>query len=341
MIRSVTPGDLWSLRRKPRTQVVLHTASLLVQPHQPFRFACHSFLQGNGQTYAMIVFAERGFRALVQARKRHSRPEQDIIMLATYGLQKPYLPSDYDIWFRLLERLIITAGHCAIQRLYAAVWEQHSELREICRQLSFQAYARRVILQLSGPDWDQGTTIAPMRIQSRQDNWAIHKLYGSTTPHPVQYADVYTPRDWSLPLGQRWHTHRRRAWVMGPTSNLVAYLHLLSGPLAHVFTLLIHPDERDHVTDVLRFGLTQLHDTRQVYLIVHEYQHDILKPAQSLGFQPLGDQTLMVKSTIVPARRSLLLSTFEPGLERRVTIPSIFAHTEESHSDGTPTRRTE
>lgn len=341
MIRSVAPGDLWTLRRKPRNQVVLYNTSLLVQPHQPLLFALRCILEGSGHNRAMAVFSERGLRGMVQAQGRSGRPEQDIISLATYGHNKAHLPSDYDIWFRLLERLVISAGHNSVQRLYASIWDQHVELREVFRQLGFQAYIKRVILQLSGPDWDQRTTLAPMRLQSRQDSWAIHKLYGSITPPSVQYAEVYTPRAWILSPGHHWNQRRCRAWVLGPADNLLAYLHLVSGPLAHVFLVLIHPDARDSVTDVVRFGLAQLNDTRQVYLLINEYQQELLSPAQSLGFQPIGDQTLMVKTTVIPARKSVLLPKLEPGLERQVPIPHIFAHREEAHSDVRTTPRNE
>lgn len=339
MIRSVAPGDLWTLRRKPRNQVVLYNTARLVQPQQPLWFALRCIVEGSGQDRAMAVFSERGVRGFVQVKGRRSRPEQDIIALATYGHHKSNLPSDYDIWFRLLERLIVAAGHHGVQRLYGSIWDQHLELREVFRQLGFQAYMKRVILQLSGPDWDQGTSLAPMRAQSRQDSWAIHKLYGSITPRAVQYSEVYTPRAWLLASGHGWNQTRQRAWVLGPADNLMAYLHVTSGPLAHALRVLVHPDARDTITSVLRFGLAQLNDNRNIYLLINEHQQELLTPAQSLGFQPIGDQTMMMKTTIVPVRKSLLVPKFEPGLERQVPIPGIFAHREEAHSDVRTTPR--
>lgn len=331
MIRSVAPIDLWALRRKPRSQVVLYTTSLLVQPHRPLWFALRCMLQGVGRDRAMMVFHDRGLSAVVQAQGRNGRPEQDIIYLSTHGARGRGWPSDRDIWFRLLEQLCSNAGHNYVQRLYASISSQQVELREIFRQLGFQAYAHRTILQLSGPDWDQGTTIAPMRAQSRQDRWAIHKLYGAVTPHLVQYAEACNPRDWMLPLTQQWTTQRRRAWVLGPADDLVAYVHATSGPVAHVFTLLIHPQARDVVTEVLRFGLTQVPDTRPVYLLLREFQEELLAPAQDLGFQPIGEQTMLVKSMVVPVRRSVLVPALEPGLEPRIPIPSISAPREDPH----------
>jgi hypothetical protein len=290
-------------------------------------------LQGTGRERLMMVYRDRGVSACVQARGRNGRPEQDIIYLSVQGPNGNRLPSDYDIWFRLLERLCIGAGSSYVQRLYTSVWRDQIELREIFRQLGFQIYTHSIILQLSGPDWDQGTTLSPMRAQSRRDAWAIHKLYGAVTPHLVQHVEVRTPRAWMLPLAQRWQVFRRRAWVLGPQDDVRVYLHVLSGPTAHVVTLLIHPSERDSATDVLRFGLSQLPDSLPIYLILREYQQELLAPVQNLGFQPIGEEALLVKNTVVPVRRSMLVPAFETkSLDAQVTIPSIPIPREDSNS---------
>jgi hypothetical protein len=331
MIRSVAPVDIWSLRRKPRSQVVFYTGGLLAQAHSPLWFALRCMLRGNGRDMSTVVYQDRGGGGIVQAVGRSGRPEQDIIYLGALGARASRLPSDGELWYRLLERLCVYAGENHIQRLYAAAPAQHNEVREIFRQLGFQAYAHSSILHLSGPDWDQGTTLAPMRPQARRDHWAIHKLYGATTPHLVQMAEVRNARNWALPqMPRAWRAVRRLAWVLGPDDDLTAYLRLSSGPSGHVFSLLIRPDARDAAVDVLRFGLAQLHDTRPVYLLLREYQGELLAPAEDLGFQPISEQALLVKSTVVPVRRPLLVPALEPGLEPQVPAPRISTPREDS-----------
>lgn len=330
MIRSVAPGDLWSLRRKPRNQVVLYTEGLLAQAHRPAWFALRCLLQGPGRDRSTVVYADRGGGGIIQAQGRGGRPEQDIIYMATAGTRAARLPSDYELWYRLLERLVGQAGHGHVQRYYAAAPAQHSEVREIYRQVGFQAYAHRSILHLSGPDWDQGTTLAPMRHQARRDHWAVHKLYGATTPRMVQQAEVRNARHWALPMPSAWRSVRRAAWVLGPDDDLTAHLRLVSGAAGHVFSMLIRPDARDAAVDVLRFGLAQLSDSRPVYLLLREYQGELLAPAEDLGFQPIGEQALLVKSTVVPVRRPLLATAREPGLEPQVTAPRISTPREDS-----------
>ncbi len=330
MIRSVAPGDLWSLRRKPRNQVVLYTDGLLAQAHRPAWCALHCMLQGNGRDRTTLIMQERGTSAVVQSLGRSGRPEQDVVYLGTSGTRATRLPSDYDIWFRLLEQLCAHAGHAYVQRLYAAAPCQHTEVREIFRQLGFQAYTHTTILQLSGPDWDQRTTLAPMRMQARRDHWAVHKLYGVVTPHLVQHAEVRNARHWSLSLSPHFGRQRQVAWVLGPDDNLTAYLRLTRKVSGHVFSLMVRPDMRDQVVDVLRFGLAQLSDARPVYLVLREYQADLIEPCYALGFQPIGEQALLVKSMVVAVRRPLLVPTFEPGLEPRVIAPRISAAREDT-----------
>jgi hypothetical protein len=323
MIRSVVPSDLWSLRRKPRNQMVFYTESLLAQSHRPVWFALRCLMQGNSRDRSMMVLQDHGASAIVQAMGRSGRPELDVIYLATTGVQSKPLPSDYDLWFRVLERLCFEAGRDHVQRLYVALPAHHREAHEIFRQLGFQTYTRTTLLHLSGPDWDQRTTLAPMRNQARRDHWAIHKLYGAVTPHLVQHAEVRNARHWALPLADGWMRQRRLAWVLGPDDDLLAYLGLSSGPSGHVFNMLLRPDARETAVDVLRFGLAQLADNRPVYLYLREYQQELLVPAQDLGFQPISDQTLLVKNTVIPVRRPLLVTSFDPGLEPRVMAPRI------------------
>jgi hypothetical protein len=323
MIRSVAPGDLWSLRRKPRNQLLLYTEGLLAQPHRPVWFGLRCLLAGNRRERTTLMYQDRGVSAVVQAQGRDGRPEQDIIYLASMGARTSRLPSDHDLWFRLIERLCAHAGYSHVQRLYAALPSTSNEVREIYRQLGFQAYTHTTILHLSGPDWDQGTTLAPMRMQARRDHWAIHKLYGAVTPHVVQHAEVRNARHWALPLNQPYAGRRYMAWVLGPDDDLTAYVRLVSGSVGNVLTLLVRPDAREQVVDVLRFGLAQISDSRPVYLILREYQGELIASAQALGFQPIGEQTLLVKNTVQYVRRPLLAPAFEAGLEPQITAPRI------------------
>jgi hypothetical protein len=118
--------------------------------------------------------------------------------------------------------------------------------------------------------------------------------------------------------------------VLGPDGSLTAALHLTSGPAAHILTLLIHPEVRDIVTDVLRFGLGQISDTLPIYLLLRSYQSELLTPASDLGFQPIGEQALLFKQTTVAVRRPSLIPALEPVAEPRTPMPTISSISEDA-----------
>lgn len=340
MISPATVGDLWALRRKPRSLVMLYNEPLLTRPHRWMWVALRGMAQSSFRDGATLVYRDQGMRAAIQSMRRGGRPEQDIVMLAADGDARG-LPTDADVWFRLLEALCFYAGRAGVQRFFAALSQRHEELREIFRQIGFTAYGQQTVLRLQGPDWDQGTTLAPMRPQSRSDMWAVHKLYGATTPRPVQHAEARDSRTWALPLGRLGKHPRGRGWTLGPADNLTAYLHLTSGPIAHVLTLLLRPEQRELTTDILRFGLGQISDDLPVYLLLRDYQRELLLPAEDLGFQPIGEQALLAKQTTVPVRRSVLAPVLEPGLERSSPVSTISSVGEDVRSYVRTTRHHE
>ncbi|HMO58395.1 MAG TPA: hypothetical protein PKA05_00940 [Roseiflexaceae bacterium] len=322
MIRPATLADIWTIRRKPRSLVMLYHEAMLALPHRPAWFTLRSMLEASGRDGATFVFRERGMQAIAQSEGRNGRPEHDIVMLAAYGGGQGY-PTDPDAWFRVLEVLCSATGRNGVQRFYAALSHRHDELREVFRQLGFSAYSQQMVLRLEGPDLDQGTTLAPMRPQSRRDVWAIQKLYGAVTPRTVQIAETRAARDWMLPLTRGWNRPHRRAWVVGRDDDFNAYLHLTSGPTAHVLTLLLRPEQRELTTDLLRFGLGQLPDTLPVYLLLREYQQELVLPASDLGFQPIGEQILLTRQSTVTVRRSILNPALDAQPEPNTPIATI------------------
>lgn len=324
MIRPVTLSDIWTLRKKPRSQVMLYNEAMLALPHRPFWFALRCVVEGSAHEGATFVYREGSLGAVVQSVGRRGRPEHDVTLMAAYGGGQGH-PTDPDVWFRLLETLCIEVGAARVQRIYAALSQRHEELREIFRQLGFSGYSQQSVLRLEGPDWDQGTTLAPMRRQSSRDVWAIHKLYGAVTPRAVQLAEARDARSWMLPLDHSWRRPYQSAWVLGSEDSLIAYLHRTSGPAAHVLSLLMLPEAREMTTDVLRFGLAQISDALPVYLLLRDYQQELFLPAGDLGFQPVAEQTLFCKHTTVAVRRSLLTPVLEHGPEPHpplTTVPS-------------------
>jgi hypothetical protein len=168
-----------------------------------------------------------------------------------------------------------------------------------------------------------------MRPLTRRDVWAVHRLYGATTPHSVQHAESQAPRDWALAAGNGWRRPTRRAWVVGPENELLCYLRIVSGSAAHVITPIVRPEARDSLPEYLRFGLGQITDTLPVYLMLRQYQEELRSPAGALGFHPIGEQALLVRSMTVNARGRIAVPAVEAHAEPRHPIPTISSVSED------------
>jgi hypothetical protein len=87
--------------------------------------------------------------------------------------------------------------------------------------------------------------------------------------------------------------------------------------------LLVQPGARDEVPDMLRFGMGQIADTLPIWLVLSDYQEDLLWSAQDLGFQPFSEQSLLVRHNVAFIRRPALARVLEPNHEQGSPIPTI------------------
>jgi hypothetical protein len=338
MYRLLTPPDLLTLRHKPRSLAVVHPDALLLTPHRPLVYGLRSVLSNHGR-WSSAYIRDGAVSAVLHAHAPPGRPERELVALASYGPQMRY-PSDHDIWFRLLEAHVIASGNQQVQRLYATLSLNH-DLSEIFRQSSYSCYARQTVFRLEGPDWNQGTRFAALQPQTRQDVWGVHQLYGAVTPKPVQHAEARTARDWAIPIATPWDEYKIRAWVLRHEDRVVATIRIKSSRTAHVITLLVHPDLRAEVADMLRYGMSQIADTLPMWLILREYQEELQWPAQDLGFQPFREHQLLVRHTVAFSRRPALARVLDPAREQGTPIPSIIPVSEQARHHVTPERHHE
>lgn len=315
MIRAVGPADLWALRQAPLRQQTLYTEQVLAEHHRPFWFALRSMLGEQRADRVTWISHDVDGMAVLQARGRAGRREQDVIYLASSRPHERHI-SDYERWFQLLERWTATAAAAQIERLYAALPQRHDELREIFRQAGFHVYTQQLILQWSAADGNHGTAPVAMRPQARRDPWAMQRLYGVVTPKPVQMIEARTAGSWAGAAAGL----RQRSWVLERGDALAAILQVRSGRAGHAVTLLIHPDERAQTADILRYGLAQIGMTRPIFLLLRSYQHDLLEGAEQLGFHLLGEQDVVVRTTAQTIRRPVFAPVLEHTLRARLHL---------------------
>ena len=335
----LTLPDLLPLRNKPRVFAVLHPDALLLSPLRPLFYGVRSLLSTQGR-YSSSFITDGAVSAVLHTIAPAGRPERELVALASYGPLMRY-PSDHDIWFRLLESHVIASGNQHVQRLYATLSFERDDLSEIFRQSGYGCYARHMVYRLEGPDWNQGTTFAALQPQTRHDVWGVHQLYGAVTPKPVQHAEARTARDWALPMHTPWDAYKLRAWVLRQQDRVMATIRIKSSRTAHVITLLVHPDARADVADMLRYGMSQIADTLPMWLILREYQEELQWPAQDLGFHAFREQQLLVRHTVAFSRRPALARVLDPAREQGTPIPAIIPASEQARHHVTPERHHE
>jgi hypothetical protein len=133
-----------------------------------------------------------------------------------------------------------------------------------------------------------------------------------------------------LPLQTPWDGVKRRAWVLHNAAHISAALRVRSGREAHLMHLLIDPNARELATDMLRFGISQIADTLPIWLVLRDYQEELLWSAQDLGFQPIDEQSLWVRHNVSFMRRSAFARVLEPTRESGSPVPSIVPASEQA-----------
>jgi hypothetical protein len=339
MYRILTPPDLLTLRHKPRALALLNPDAMLLSAHRPLLYGLRALLSNHGRHSSSFI-RDGAVSAVLHAHAPVSRPERELVALGSYGPLMRY-PSDHDLWFRLLEAHVIDSGNHQVQRLYATLSFESNDLSEIFRQSGYSCYARQAVFRLEGPDWNQGTRFAALQPQTRHDVWGVHQLYGSVTPKPVQHAEARTARDWALPIATPWDEYKLRAWVLRHEDRVVASIRIKSSRSAHVVTLLVHPDVRADVADMLRYGMSQIADSLPIWLILREYQEELQWPAQDLGFQPFREHHLLVRHTVAFTRRPVLARVLDPARDQGTPIPSIIPASEQARHHVKPERHHE
>lgn len=309
MIRPAVVADLWALRRRPQRRIFCYTEAMLASGYRPLAVSLRAVLGPLNDDVATLVLRNRGVRGYLQALKRAHAPEIDLVYLAGFAGADQRMPNG-DVWHALVDDIITRAGQARIERIFAAVGQRFDDVMEILRQLGFQAYAQQQLWMLPEPVLEAGSALVALRRQQRRDAWPIHQLYQRVTPRHVQQAELRRSSAWQLPRPRRRIGWRERGWVLGSDEALQTYIHVLTGPRAHVLRMLIDPAVRELSPALLRYSLSQLSEARTVFAVLRSYQSELGPALQELGFRLRGEQTLFVKHLTATARQPVRV----PGL---------------------------
>lgn len=216
-------------------------------------------------------------------------------------------------WETLIERCAAEAAERGAHNLVANVDEAGGEF-ETLRRLGFAIYARQDIWRRAGPvPGKPNLAPAVLRPQHLADAWGVQTLYANVVPRLVQ--QVESP---PKPNG--------RGYVLDVDGEIVALLDVARGPLGVWCEPFLHPEAYDRSAEVIAsfLSLAANGGERPVFFCVRSYQDWLHEPLAEAGFDPAGQQAVMVKRLAVrladvePSRVAVLESS-----RANVTSPMV------------------
>lgn len=326
MVRRFKLSDILLLKRLQDQVVCLDLQAALLWSPAPLSLAlleCLSLNQGRSATFVEDDHStERPTRGFLQAWDRADRLSCDV---AFVGPPLDGSTGTAQLWQELLEHLAAVKGESGLQRIFATVPDS-GPAPDVFRQSGFSAYARRHVLSLQELPRDIGadasTHFQPVR---ETDAASIQRLRTAIIPRAVQNAEggIDAERDATVfPLW--WRSRETREYVWKEDSGIKAHVRLVIGPEGHWLRILLGPVAEGQADTVLRDALCLLasYPPRPLYCATRGYEGGLRGTLDSLGFEPLVSELLMVKHTTVRAR--VPVNALSPALEKawRRQLPS-------------------
>jgi hypothetical protein len=320
VVRRFNLSDILLLKRLQDQVACLDLEAALLWSPAPLLLAlleCLSLNQGRSATVVeddhSTTDPTQGF---VQAWDRPDRLSCDVAFIA------PSLDGSTGtvrLWQELLEHLTAVKGESGAQRIFAAVPDSGPAM-DVFRQSGFSAYARRHVLCLQELPRDIGVDASTLLQAVRESDAAsIQRLRTAVIPRAVQNAEGGIDAEraaTAFPLW--WRSRPTKEYVWKEDVETKAHVRLVSGPEGHWLRILLEPEAAGQADHVVRDSLCLLssYPPRPLYCATREYESSLRGTLDSLGFEPLASELLMVKHTTVRAR--VPVNALSPALEKGV-----------------------
>ncbi|MDQ2683673.1 MAG: hypothetical protein M3Y37_09115 [Chloroflexota bacterium] len=198
----------------------------------------------------------------------------------------------------LLEYSVARAGSRGTKRLFARV-PVDSEDRELLIRTGFEAFIDETVLRAGNLDGRRSTPRnGRIRLQDRNDTWAVHQLYSASAPRHVQFAEAWTSQRWEVRTGFR--AGDSQSWVLEDGFQLAAWARVRRAGNAASLEFMFLPDYASElggfVTDVLA-RVRQHAGVKQVFVAARGYQAELTSQLLDAGFVIVGTQDVMIKYT--------------------------------------------
>ncbi len=298
MIRPFDLRDLPLLHRLSERGVSLHAESALINHVHPLRGALFNLIMG-GDFPTFVWRAEDGSGAgFIQLHLPDGSQCGHVLYVGATAnaeeSQSHAFQINEEVWLPLLDQAMVEVGQRGIHSLVAEVSETGPEL-PVLRRAGFAVYTRQDIWVRHEKGMPQ--TSQPLSLQPRraEDDWDIQLLYANTVPRLVQLVEPMPP----LETGQ--------SWLLREGSELTACVHVNRGDVATWLRLFIHPNAEARATEIVAAALLHCapRPEHPLFCSVPRYQSWLQTSLERNGFVLWGSHAVMVKHTVLHARRPL------------------------------------
>lgn len=202
------------------------------------------------------------------------------------------------VWQEMMLQAIRSAGLARIKRIHA-VLDDEAPIIESLIQTGFSQYAQDTVM--TSPMLSSDGPTGLIRRQDPSDVWAIHQLYHSVTPRPVQYSEALTSNYWSRVVpGQQ----ASRGYVVEDGLEVVAHCRVTFGRNGPTMNVMVAPDALELVCPVVQEVAADVgrQNNGRYSVVVPDYLQEYGGQLAILGFEPSRRQTRLVKHTVVARR---------------------------------------
>jgi hypothetical protein len=235
-----------------------------------------------------------------------------------------------DIRFRLVQQLVRDAGRSGIGRIHVACADADGNV-ELFMQAGFARYGdeqvmlRSMASALPAPWSDRQARACRIREAEPTDALALHRLYTTATPAPVQRLELYRIADWER-QGVHWRVPRSSLAPILRFADVEGFVQGAADPgsdgtgLDAFLQVGVAKEEQPHYLKILarpgvdvgpltEFGLGVI-ASRLEKGPANRQQHDVVAPVRTYespvdrrleeaGFESIATVTLLLKETLV------------------------------------------
>ncbi|GAC1319454.1 MAG: hypothetical protein NVS2B16_16020 [Chloroflexota bacterium] len=219
---------------------------------------------------------------LLEAQPRQYVLGWDVVRLAVHG-------DPHRVLAPLMQAATAHLQSRGVPRLFARCRPEQSAYLSA---LDFMSLAREYVLLGPGGHVRTDTHLhVDSRYRMPQDAWPLHQLESDTTPALVRQLEGLTSSDWS---------HKSKDMsevVVEQDGRIVAWIgwgaRRQHGTVE--LAMLVHPDYKDLANNLVAHALDRAPSHTRFVARVRDYRVETMRALTDMGFQIVGEETVMVK----------------------------------------------